>query len=67
MKEEIENIYPTLKGKVNRIYNPFNFERIEKLMEDKSELTKEQIKMLEEDYCIAISRLDVIQKIMILF
>lgn len=62
MKEEIENIYPNLKGKVSRIYNPFNFERIEKLMEDERELTKEQKKMLKEDYCIAIARLDNIQK-----
>ena len=44
MKEEIENIYPNLRGKVSRIYNPFNFERIEKLMEDERELTKEQKK-----------------------
>lgn len=62
MKEEIENIYPNLRGKVSRIYNPFNFERIEKLMEDESELTKEQKKMLDEDYCIAIARLDNVQK-----
>ena len=62
MKEEIENLYPSLKGKVRRIYNPFNFERIEKLMNDKSELTEEQIEMLNEDYCIAIARLDNIQK-----
>ena len=62
MKEEIENIYPNLKGKVNRIYNPFNFERIENLMDDRSELTEDQIKMLNEDYCIAIARLDNVQK-----
>ena len=62
MKEEIENIYPNLNGKVSRIYNPFNFERIEKLMNDESELTTEQIKMLNEDYCIAIARLDNVQK-----
>ncbi|WP_278573134.1 glycosyltransferase [Fusobacterium ulcerans] len=62
MKEEIENIYPNLKGKVSRIYNPFNFERIEKLMEDERELTKEQKKMLNGDYCIAIARLDNVQK-----
>ena len=62
MKEEIENIYPNLKGKVSRIYNPFNFERIKKLMEDERELTKEQKKMLDEDYCIAIARLDNVQK-----
>lgn len=62
MKEEIENIYPNLRGKVSRIYNPFNFERIEKLMEDERELTKEQKKMQNEDYCIAIARLDNVQK-----
>lgn len=62
MKEEIEHIYPNLRGKVSRIYNPFNFERIEKLMEDERELTKEQKKMQNEDYCIAISRLDNVQK-----
>lgn len=62
MKEEIEHIYPNLRGKVSRIYNPFNFERIEKLMEDERELTKEQKKMLNEDYCIAIARLDNVQK-----
>lgn len=62
MKEEIEHIYPNLRGKVSRIYNPFNFERIEKLMEDGRELTKEQKKMLNEDYCIAIARLDNVQK-----
>ena len=62
MKEEIEHIYPNLKGKVSRIYNPFNFERIKKLMEDERELTKEQKKMLDEDYCIAIARLDNVQK-----
>ena len=62
MKEEIENIYPNLRGKVSRIYNPFNFERIKKLMEDERELTKEQKKMLNGDYCIAIARLDNVQK-----
>lgn len=62
MKEEIENIYPNLRGKVSRIYNPFNFERIEKLMKDERELTKEQKKMLNGDYCIAIARLDNVQK-----
>ncbi len=62
MKEELENIYPNLRGKVSRIYNPFNFERIEKLMNNESELTEEEIKMLNEDYCIAIARLDNVQK-----
>lgn len=62
MKEELENIYPKLRGKIRRIYNPFNFERIEKLSEDCSKLNDEQKKMLEDNYCIAIARLDNIQK-----
>ena len=62
MKEELENIYPKLRGKIRRIYNPFNFERIEKLSEDLSELNNEQKNMLKDDYCIAISRLDTLQK-----
>lgn len=62
MKEELENIYPKLKGKIRRIYNPFNFERIEKLSEDCSEINDEQKKMLKDNYCIAISRLDTLQK-----
>ena len=62
MKEELISIYPYLKDKVVRIYNPFNFERIEKLSEDRSELKDEDIKLLNEDYCLAISRLDILQK-----
>lgn len=62
MKEEIERIYPYLKGKVERVYNPFNFERIERLAEDKSELTPEQQELMKERYCVAVSRLDNVQK-----
>lgn len=62
MKEEIEKIYPYLKGKVEKVYNPFNFERIEKLGEDISALTSEQKELLKEKYCVAVSRLDTVQK-----
>lgn len=62
MKEEIERIYPYLKGKVERVYNPFNFDRIEKLAEDKSELTPEQQELMKKKYCVAVSRLDNVQK-----
>lgn len=62
MKDEIERIYPYLKGKVERIYNPFNFGRIEKLGQDDSGLTGEEKELLKEKYCVAVSRLDTVQK-----
>ncbi|MGL5951034.1 MAG: glycosyltransferase, partial [Cetobacterium sp.] len=54
--------YPYLKGKVKRVYNPFNFNRILGLSEDKSELTEEQKRFIHEDYIVAVSRLDTVQK-----
>lgn len=62
MKKEIEEIYPYLQGKVKRIYNPFNFNRIIELSEDYTETTAEERKLLEEKYIIAVSRLDTTQK-----
>ena len=62
MKEELKEIYPILKDKIIRIYNPFNFSRILNLKDDVSELNEKDINLLKEDYCIAISRLDTIQK-----
>ncbi|MGL5803264.1 MAG: glycosyltransferase, partial [Cetobacterium sp.] len=38
MKAELEAIYPYLKGKVERVYNPFNFKRILDLSNDMSQL-----------------------------
>ncbi len=62
MKEELIKIYPFLKEKVVRIYNPFNFDRILSLAESKKELTKEELQFLEDDYMISVARLDNIQK-----
>lgn len=62
MKKEIENIYPYLKGKVKKAYNPFNFSRILSLCEDSIGLSENQKKLLEDDYIVAVSRLDTIQK-----
>ena len=62
MKAELEEIYPYLKGKVKRVYNPFNFKRILNLSEDENELTLEDKKLLKDNYIIAISRLDTVQK-----
>lgn len=62
MKNEIENIYPYLKGKVKRVYNPFNFSRILKLSERDNDLKDKEKKLLEDEYIIAVSRLDTVQK-----
>lgn len=62
MKEELISIYPYLKDKVVRIYNPFNFERIKKLSGDDSEINLDKKILLKNNYCLAISRLDIIQK-----
>lgn len=62
MKRELEDIYPYLKGKVKRIYNPFNLERIEKLSENKDDLNERDLKLMEEGYFLGVSRLDEVQK-----
>ncbi len=62
MKEELEKIYPFLQGKIKRIYNPINFNRIKVLAEDKSELSKKQQDLMNEEYCVAVARLDLVQK-----
>lgn len=62
MKEELGNIYPKIKNKIVRIYNPFDFERVLKLSNDDSELNFIQKEELKKDYCLAISRLDTVQK-----
>lgn len=62
MKEEVENIYPHLLGKVERIYNPFNFERIVGLSLKEDALSELEKTMLRGDYCVSVSRLDTVQK-----
>lgn len=62
MKDELKSIYPQLAEKIVRIYNPFNFERIDKLKDDQSELSERDLELLKENYCVAISRLDTVQK-----
>ena len=62
MKEELKETYPNLKDRIIRIYNPFNFSRVLDLKDDTKELSEKDKKILKEDYCIAISRLDTVQK-----
>ncbi|MGL6120916.1 MAG: glycosyltransferase, partial [Fusobacteriaceae bacterium] len=62
MKKEIQDIYPYLKDKVERIYNPFNFKRILESSENKTELSENEKKLIEDEYIVAVSRLDTVQK-----
>lgn len=62
MKKEIEELYPNLVGKVKRIYNPFNFKNIDKLSQSEENLKIEEKDLLKENYILAVSRLDTIQK-----
>lgn len=62
MKKEIEEIYPHLKGKVKRVYNPFNFNRIQSLANDLSGLNEIQKELIKDNYILTVSRLDILQK-----
>lgn len=62
MKEELQHLYPNIAHKITRIYNPFNFDRIEELQQDTSSLTEEQKTLLKNEYCVMVSRLSCIQK-----
>ena len=62
MKEETKRIYPFLKDKVIRIYNPFNFDRIITLSTDDKDLTEQEKELMKEKYIVAVSRLDMVQK-----
>ncbi|MDD2358070.1 MAG: glycosyltransferase [Thiovulaceae bacterium] len=62
MKEQLENFYPNIsKNKIQRIYNPFDFQNI-KVQADKKLLDEEDIKLLQDDYICTVSRLDENQK-----
>ena len=62
MKKEAEELYPFLKSKLEKCYNPFNFNRIINLANDYSELNLKQKELINDDYIIAVSRLDLVQK-----
>jgi glycosyltransferase involved in cell wall biosynthesis len=62
MKLETEEIFPYLEGRVTRIYNPFNFERIKRLASYDSHLSKKEKELLKDNYIVSVSRLDNVQK-----
>lgn len=58
MKEKTEKLYPFLKDKLVRIYNPFDIEKIQDQSKDLSEITEEKRVLLKEEYIISVGRLD---------
>ncbi|MGL5459328.1 MAG: glycosyltransferase, partial [Cetobacterium sp.] len=58
MKEKTEKLYPFLKDKLVRIYNPFDIEKIQNQSKDLSEITEEKRVLLKEEYIISVGRLD---------
>lgn len=58
MKEKTEKLYPFLKDKLVRIYNPFDTEKIQDQSKDLSEIIEEKRVLLKDDYIISVGRLD---------
>lgn len=59
MKKNTEELYPFLKNKLIRVYNPFNFQKIRKLVE---ETDKNNEELLKENYFVSIMRLTIDSK-----
>lgn len=59
MKKNTEELYPFLRNKLIRVYNPFNFQKIRKLAE---ETDKNNEELLKKNYFVSIMRLTIAQK-----
>lgn len=60
MEENTKNLFPFLKNKITRIYNPFNFEKIEILSKENVDINLKNY--LERDYIVSVMRLTTLQK-----
>lgn len=60
MKENTEKLYPFLKEKLVRIYNPFNFEKIKEKAEEKIDIHLKEF--YSNDFLISVMRLTLHQK-----
>lgn len=58
MKEKTERLYPFLKERLIRIYNPFDIEKIQNQSKDLSEIREEKKELLKDNYIISVGRLD---------
>lgn len=62
MKNGIIQELPSLKEKLEVIYNPFDMKKIKKLSNDYSSISENEQEILKENYIIMVSRLDNKQK-----
>lgn len=58
MKKELEELLPQTSKKTYRISNPFNIDKIVELSSEIDGLNQVEKKLLDEDYIVAVSRLD---------
>lgn len=57
MKEEAKILFNIPEEKLERIYNPFDIEKVRREILNNTEMTEEDKKYLQEDYMVAVSRL----------
>lgn len=62
MRKEMSELYPSLKRKMDVIYNPFNFERIKAKSIENEDLSVEEKELLKKNYFLSASRIDEKQK-----
>ena len=62
MQEELEKIAPNVKNKMEFIYNPFDIDRIIRKSNEYSELSSSEKYLIEQEYFLSVSRLDLKSK-----
>ena len=62
MQDELGKIAPKIKNKMDFIYNPFDIERIIKRANEDSELSDLEKSLIQENYFLSVSRLDLRSK-----
>jgi len=58
MKKEMIEMFPELEKKIERIYNPFDFEKIISKSKKKEELNNKEKLLIKDDYIIMVSRIE---------
>ena len=62
-KKDLKKLFSNNKNKIEKIYNPFDIEKIEKLSLEKSLLTNKEKELIEDKYFLACCRLDKLKDI----
>ncbi len=62
MNRETEGLYPHLKEKLHRIYNPMNLKRVREMSEEREKLGEKDKKLMDSPYLLSVMRLTTYQK-----